>query len=338
MANIYYLIPDVAKRDYSLLELLRSIKRKKFKSHFSNKILGRSNPLGGVKVIYQHCMLLKEFGFEVIPVRLGVYEGNFYGFDVKVKSLNEVQQLMTEDDVVVIPEVLQNYYKCFINQRRVIFVQAWFCLYEDHPLESQKFKGLYTDCCYEHVMCCSKYLQKQLSVEPTEKVHLVSNYIDHDFFKEKSELRVENRVLMMPRKNPKNLKSIVEGISNLPVDIVYADRLSQDQLIVEYQKSDVFIATGYPEGFGLPPLEAMACGAVVIGFTGGGASEFMIHEKTALVANDGDVKKVIEYVEMVVKDKKLKEHLRSSGLEISKKYNKEATKKQLKEFIELLAL
>ena len=39
--------------------------------------------------------------------------------------------------------------------------------------------------------------------------------------------------------------------------------------------ADVFLATGFPEGFGLPPLEAMACGCVVAGFTGMGGWDYM---------------------------------------------------------------
>ena len=37
----------------------------------------------------------------------------------------------------------------------------------------------------------------------------------------------------------------------------------------------VFLATGFPEGFGLPPLEAMACGCLCAGFTGFGGWDYM---------------------------------------------------------------
>lgn len=38
--------------------------------------------------------------------------------------------------------------------------------------------------------------------------------------------------------------------------------------------SEIFLALGEREGLGLPPLEAMATGALVVGFTGGGGREY----------------------------------------------------------------
>jgi len=38
--------------------------------------------------------------------------------------------------------------------------------------------------------------------------------------------------------------------------------------------SEIFLATGLLEGLGLPPLEAMAAGALVVGFHGGGGREY----------------------------------------------------------------
>jgi glycosyltransferase involved in cell wall biosynthesis len=39
-------------------------------------------------------------------------------------------------------------------------------------------------------------------------------------------------------------------------------------------ESAIFLATSLYEGFGLPPLEAMACGCVVVGFHGYGGLEY----------------------------------------------------------------
>jgi glycosyltransferase involved in cell wall biosynthesis len=42
--------------------------------------------------------------------------------------------------------------------------------------------------------------------------------------------------------------------------------------------SEIFLATGLLEGLGLPPLEAMATGALVVGFHGGGGQEYATPE------------------------------------------------------------
>jgi glycosyltransferase involved in cell wall biosynthesis len=40
-------------------------------------------------------------------------------------------------------------------------------------------------------------------------------------------------------------------------------------------RSHIFLATGFPEGCPLPPLEAMACGCLVVGYTGFGGFDYM---------------------------------------------------------------
>lgn len=50
-----------------------------------------------------------------------------------------------------------------------------------------------------------------------------------------------------------------------------------------YQSCDMFVFSSRLEGFGLPPLEAMACGAPVITTDCGGVRMFAEHERTALV-------------------------------------------------------
>ncbi len=71
--------------------------------------------------------------------------------------------------------------------------------------------------------------------------------------------------------------------------VILENQYSQTEIAEHFREADIFLAIGYPEGFALPPLEAMACGCAVIGFTGGGGLDHMIDGKTALVAEDGNV-------------------------------------------------
>ncbi|MBB3225849.1 glycosyltransferase involved in cell wall biosynthesis [Luteibacter sp. Sphag1AF] len=53
--------------------------------------------------------------------------------------------------------------------------------------------------------------------------------------------------------------------AGLPHDaVVFAGFVSDDELVALYQACDLFVFPSQNEGFGLPPLEAMACGAPVL--------------------------------------------------------------------------
>src|SRR5258708_39406932 len=73
------------------------------------------------------------------------------------------------------------------------------------------------------------------------------------------------------------------------VPFVEIDRLSQRQPAAALAASAVFLASGYPEGFGLPPLEALACGCLVVGFAGRGGREYLRHGENCLLAAEGEV-------------------------------------------------
>jgi glycosyltransferase involved in cell wall biosynthesis len=50
--------------------------------------------------------------------------------------------------------------------------------------------------------------------------------------------------------------------------------MSRPQVAQTLAESQVFVSLSKDEGLGLPPLEAMAAGCLVAGFTGGGGQEF----------------------------------------------------------------
>lgn len=83
----------------------------------------------------------------------------------------------------------------------------------------------------------------------------------------------------------------------------------------------------------MPPLEAMNCGCATVGFTGGGAREYMIDNVTAMVSNDGDCADAAQKLEAVLKQTSLKERIRENGIELANKYTLENTEILLHNFI-----
>lgn len=87
------------------------------------------------------------------------------------------------------------------------------------------------------------------------------------------------RVAVMPRKNKgliEQVRRIFEerqpGVSLEWVPIDGQERTAVADIL---RTCHIFLATGFPEGFALPPLEAMSCGCLCVGFTGFGGWDYM---------------------------------------------------------------
>ena len=76
----------------------------------------------------------------------------------------------------------------------------------------------------------------------------------------------------------------------------------------------------------------MNCGCVVVGYTGGGAKEFMRAGKTALVSEDGDCVNAAENLKRLLEDSELKERIRENGFKLARSYTLERTENVLNDF------
>lgn len=330
MPTIYYLIPDLSKPKFNIKQLVKAVFKFTLLEYLETAFIRKEKPIGGIKVIYQHCILLKELGYSVYPVLMGKYKGDFFGFNLDYKTKKQVMQNLQKGDVVVATEFLPYQGLIFEAATKVLFMQNWINI--KTRLNISDISRSYIDLGYDEVITCGEYCSQLVLKQMGVIAKTITNGIDLDKFQPNPQKRVINRVLALSRKNHDDLLEIMNLTSHVFYELIIVDDLTEEQLIEEYQKADIFLAMGYPEGFGLPPLEAMSCGCVVIGFTGGGASEFMINGITALVSDDGDCMSVAKNIELVLHDCNYKERLRSGGQEISKKYSLENTKFALLDF------
>lgn len=94
--------------------------------------------------------------------------------------------------------------------------------------------------------------------------------------------------------------------------------VQDEDLALLYQQASVFIFPSIYEGFGFPPLEAMAAGCPVISSNAACLTE--VYEDAALYFNPCDPVAIGEALWKVTDDSRLKENLIKKGLEQSKKY------------------
>lgn len=91
------------------------------------------------------------------------------------------------------------------------------------------------------------------------------------------------RVAFMPRKNKALAELIRDVFTARNSEFGSADKMiwtdiqgrSHAEVPNLLTQNHIFLATGFPEGCPLPPLEAMACGCLPVGFTGFGGWEYM---------------------------------------------------------------
>lgn len=96
----------------------------------------------------------------------------------------------------------------------------------------------------------------------------------------------------------------------------YLGELDVNDLVLLYNLSDVLLFPSLYEGFGWPPLEAMACGTPVVCSDRGSLKEVV--GDAALIVDPDDPKAIAEGVERVLTDAELRQTLVARGIERAK--------------------
>ena len=91
--------------------------------------------------------------------------------------------------------------------------------------------------------------------------------------------------------------------------------LSFGDLVLEYQRAWVFACASLFEGFGMPFLEAQACGAPCVGFDLCSVPEVVDHGKTGLLVPEGDVHALADAIDALLSDDSLRAAMSAAAVE-----------------------
>ncbi|WP_122209519.1 glycosyltransferase family 1 protein [Pseudomonas viridiflava] len=116
--------------------------------------------------------------------------------------------------------------------------------------------------------------------------------------------------------------------------IRFLGRLSDAELIEQYQGATAFVFPSLYEGFGIPPLEAQACGCPVVAANAASIPEVL--QASALYFDPLDVSHMAAAMHRVLVDAPLRDALRLHGLNNVKRFSWELSAQRLSQRIDAL--
>jgi len=102
-------------------------------------------------------------------------------------------------------------------------------------------------------------------------------------------------------------------------NVVFTGHVDDDELVMLYNLCDLFVFPSINEGFGLPPLEAMACGAVVLASDASSLPEVVGHQDALFDPRD-DLS-LAKKMERALKDSEFRDHLKEQGIMQASKFS-----------------
>lgn len=131
----------------------------------------------------------------------------------------------------------------------------------------------------------------------------------------------ESYKLIIIAKKDENFRKLQKDVRKLSLEnsILFIDFVPDDDLAIFYNFAEVFVFPSFYEGFGFPPLEAMACGTPVISSYTSSLREVL--EDNALYINPCNVEEISQALSKILAENKLKQIFKEKGIIHSKKYN-----------------
>jgi glycosyltransferase involved in cell wall biosynthesis len=240
---------------------------------------------GGVTVIRRMAAFLAEAGREVFLVPREL-PGEGQGWTpaesyVDAPVVHWDKLALTSGDLWVVPEGWVNALTPGLNAgaRCLVYVQNWAYLLSALP-EGVSWRKLPVE-----FLAVSEPVSTFTTATTGRPAPVLRPGIDLERFrapeKKPDILGGKVRIAWMPRKNKALGRQIQETFSHL--DPALAARcewieiagLTAQGVAEALASAHIFLATGFPEGCPLPPLEAMACGCLPVGYMGFGGADYM---------------------------------------------------------------
>lgn len=239
-----------------------------FVCNFHNTIIA-----GGVRTLYKHAELLEDMGFETLIV---APSGPPVNFQTRAKVFSAGNLSLPSDARIVFPEVvpendwLTGTLLTWPAERHIFVQNHFYCFQGARVVPRHQELGI------NHVYASATVISNNLRDIFRIDAPVIPYGIDPDLFKPAEKVQ---QIAYMPRKLPLDAGYLKDAFAAAypafaSIPWVPIEGCNEEQVAEILSRSTIFLSFSHREGFGLPPLEAMAAECLVVGFHGSGGLEY----------------------------------------------------------------
>lgn len=227
---------------------------------------------GGLKYIFRMAEVLRSAGVDAVVFEKDKARPQWFASTAPMIGQDELRP--QNDEILVLSEDQPDVMRTVAPwpQRKVIYCQNHFYA----AIGAQGARS-FADFGVADILCSSRTIMDYCQLRhPGTRTHLIPCAVDQALFAPAVKTRT---IALVPRKRPVEAMFIQDMFMALvpawrDVEWLSLDQVSEHDMAAALGRAAVFLSLSRLDGFGLTPVEAMASGCVVAGFTGIGGREY----------------------------------------------------------------